>query len=184
MAAIASLTGSEPTVVALEGLAGSGKTTAADALRRESGDRPLTVVAADEFYQPDERDWRSWTPSEGYERYFDHVRLETELLRPLQQQQTARFATFDWVQRKPGPDRSVVPRGILVVEGIYLLKPQLRPYWDASVWVEAPRRLRERRLRARGEGDPDWITRWMRAEDYYLNVDQPSETATFVVSGG
>lgn len=183
MAAIARLATREPTIVAFDGLAGSGKTTVANAARRASGGRAVTIVAADDFYQPDERNWRCWTPRQGYERYFDHVRLESELLRPLRQRRTARFSTFDWQHRAPGPCRSVEPRDIVVVEGVFLLKPRLRPYWDASVWVQTPRDVRERRLKARGEGDRDWIERWMRAEDYYLEVDHPAEAATFVVLG-
>lgn len=91
MAAIAKLAAREPTIVAFDGLAGSGKTTIANAARRASGGRAVIIVATDAFYQPDLRNWRSWTPEQGYERYFDHVRLESELLRPLRQRRTARF---------------------------------------------------------------------------------------------
>lgn len=180
--AIAALRGDEPLLVAIDGLAGSGKTTLAGVIgARLAGGS--TVVSADEFYEPEERDWRGWTAREGYERYFDHGRLERELLQPIRRGRPARFSSHDWAQHAPGPRRDVDPRGVVLVEGVYLLKPRLRAYWSATVWVETPRDTRERRLRARGERDPGWIETWMRAEDYYVRVDAPAEAATFVVSG-
>lgn len=183
MSAIAKRSYDEPTLVAVDGLAGSGKSTMASALCEGSDDQRVTVVTADEFYQPETRDWASWTARQGYERFFDHQRLEEELLQALHQGLTARFSTYDWTHRRPGQDRTVEPEGIVVVEGVYLLKPRLRDHWDASIWVETPKDVRERRLRARGEGDTEWIKQWMRAEDLYVRIDAPAHAATWIVPG-
>ena len=71
----------------------------------------------------------------------------------------------------------------MLVEGVYLLRRELREYWDFSVHVDTPRELRQARLHARGENDAGWIARWAAAEDYYEQVEQPAQVANLVVSG-
>jgi uridine kinase len=170
-----------PTLVCIEGLGGAGKSTLARALAERSDD--LTLVHGDDFYGPEERDWRSWTPRQGYQRYFDHRRVEHELLRPLKAGQPATFQRYDWASNSLDGWGTVEPRGIVLVEGVYLLRRELRAYWDFSIYVDAPRALRQMRLHARGENDEGWIERWAAAEDYYERVEQPGQAADLVVSG-
>ncbi len=170
-----------PVLIAIDGLGGAGKSTLAEALRVRSGH--LAVVHADDFYGPEERDWATWTAAEGYERYFDHRRLEAEVLLPLAASRRARFQRYDWLTKSPGDWLSVDPSGVVAVEGVYLLRPRLRRYWDVSVYVDVPRQVRHDRLHARGENDAGWIGRWMRAEDYYEATVDPARTATLVISG-
>jgi uridine kinase len=173
----------EPILVAVDGLAGSGKSTIAGALPAELEGRHVSVVPVDEFYEPDVRAWRGWTARQGYERHFDHIRVERELLQPLRHRTPARYAAFDWTHRTGGGTRRVDPVGIVVVEGVFLLRPRLRGYWHASIWVAAPREVREHRLRQRAHGDAEWINQWMRAEDHYIDVDDPARAASLVVAG-
>ncbi|HST48341.1 uridine kinase family protein [Jatrophihabitans sp.] len=168
-------------LVCIEGLGGSGKTSLARQLAARSAD--ITLVHGDDFYGPEERDWRSWTPQQGYERYFDHQRVERELLRPLRAGQVARFQRYDWESNTLDGWVSVEPRGVVLVEGVYLLRRELRGYWDFSVYVDTPRELRQARLYARGENDAGWIARWAAAEDYYEQAEQPAQAADLVVSG-
>lgn len=140
------------------------------------------MVHGDEFYGPEERDWRTWTAEQGYEHYFDHRRLEEQVLKPLVASRQARFQRYDWLENSLGSWITVHPLGIVVVEGVYLLRPRLQRYWDASVYVDVPRLVRHSRLHARGENDAGWIDRWMRAEDYYESTVNPAQTATLVVS--
>lgn len=172
-----------PTLVAIDGLAAAGKSSLIAGLSSDTIGRPLVVVSADEFYGPEERAWQTWTPREGYERYFDHVRLERELLLPLRAHLVGKYRRYDWERRREGEVMEVRPGGVVIVEGVYLLRRRLREYWDASIWVDTPRDIRERRLRERGENDAGWIHRWMLAEDYYDEVDRPRDAATYTVSG-
>ena len=58
----------------------------------------------------------------------------------------------------------VWPCGVLLVEGVYLLRTYLRPYWDFAMYVDTPREVRLARANARGENDADWIARWAAAD--------------------
>ena len=174
-------TAEAPTLICIEGLGGAGKTTLARALAARSDG--IAVVHGDDFYGPEERDWRSWNPRQGYERYFDHRRIERELLQPLSAGRPARFQRYDWDCNSLDGWVTVAPRGIVLVEGVYLLRPELRSYWDFSIYVDAPRELRQARLYARGENDEGWIARWAAAEDYYEQLECPAQAASLVVSG-
>lgn len=173
----------EPALIAVDGLAGSGKSSFTADLAAARVGRALSVVAADEFYGPEQRPWRDWTPEQGHERYFEHTRLEEQVLAPLRAHQPALYQRYDWHRRQLGKWVEVQPSGTVIVEGVYLLRPRLRQYWDACIWVDAPRDVRERRLRERGEHDVDWIERWMQAEDHYEQLDLPRQAADYIVSG-
>jgi uridine kinase len=178
---LASTTIGRLTLVCVEGLGGSGKSTLAEALVDARPD--MQLVHGDDFYGPEGRDWRSWAPHEGYERYFDHRRLERELLQPIRRGDVARFRRYDWSSNALDGWIEVQPRGVVLVEGVYLLRDWLRPYWDFSVYVAAPRHVRLSRAYARGENDEGWIERWAAAEDYYVAVERPADAADIVVPG-
>jgi uridine kinase len=169
-------------LVCIEGLGGAGKSTLAGDVAAALPAAAF-VVHGDDFYGPEERDWRSWSPREGYERYFDHGRLESQLLRPLRSGSVARFQRYDWTSNTLGGWVDVRPKGLVLVEGVYLLRRELRSYWDLAIYVDTPRDLRQARLRARGENDEGWISRWTAAEDYYERVEQPAKAADVVVRG-
>jgi uridine kinase len=179
---LARLPGRSPTLVCLEGLGGAGKSTLSAAVVAASlGD--IVVVHGDDFYGPEQADWRSWSPEEGYERYFDHERLEHQLLRTLKSATPARFQTYNWTTNALDGWTTVAPQGIVLVEGVYLLRSRLRDYWDFAIYVDTPRDLRQDRLFARGENDDGWISSWAAAEDYYERLECPAAAADLVVKG-
>lgn len=171
-----------PQLICIEGLGGAGKSTLATMIQRRYPSR-IQVISGDDFYGPEARDWRSWSPRKGYLRYFDHRRLERQLLRPLRAGAVARFQRYDWPSNTLADWVEVRPEGLIVVEGVYLLRRRLRRYWDYSVYVDTPREVRLARMHARGENDPEWIERWAAAEDYYVRVERPSAHADLVVNG-
>lgn len=181
LAALPEPSAGRSTLICVEGLGGAGKSTLAEAVVNS---RPhIALVRGDEFYGPEERDWRSWTPPQGYERYFDHRRLEAQVLRPVWCGLSARYQRYDWDNNVLAGWAEVDPGGMVIVEGVYLLRPRLRPYWDLAVYVDTPRQVRQRRLHARGENDSGWIARWTAAEDYYERVHTPTRAADIVVEG-
>lgn len=116
---------------------------------------------------------------------FDWQHLRDQVLLPLKQGRTAHYQRYDW-----GADAlaewHMVDRAerVVIVEGIYTLRHELRPLYDLALWVDCPRDVRLARGLARdGAGDcAVWEQRWMPAEDRYVAAHQPQQTADFVVT--
>jgi uridine kinase len=170
-----------PSLICIDGLGGAGKSTLAEAVATERPD--VAIVQCDDFYGPQASDWTTWTPQQGYERYFDHDRLEDQVLRPLRSGSRASFQRYDWSANTLADWVEVDPDGVVIVEGVYLLRPRLRRYWDLAIYVDAGRDLRQRRMSARSQNDVGWINRWAAAEDYYESVERPSDFADVIVPG-
>ncbi len=169
-------------LVGMDGMGGSGKSTLAAAVASAVHGQ-LTVVHGDDFYGPEGRDWRSWSPRQGYEGYFDHLRLEEQLLEPLKRGEPGRFQRYDWSTNTLAEWVEVQPSGLVLVEGVYLLRLRLRQFWDLSIFVDTPREIRMSRAHARGENDTGWIEKWAAAEDYYLGVEDPARSADVIALG-
>jgi uridine kinase len=152
------------TLVGIGGHGGAGKSTLAAAIRGAQ------IVGTDEFWSGDG---------------FDLIRLEREVLRPLQGGVEARFASWDWVDGQARGERIVTPAGVVVVEGVCALHRRFRDAYAVRIWVEAPYDLRLARGVARdGEAARStWVDRWMPAEERYVAEDDPRSCAHLVVDG-
>ena len=151
--------------VVLVGIGGhgcAGKTTLAQMIPGAQ------CVATDEF----------WT-GDG----FDIGRIATEVVEPLTRGDAARFASYEWTTRAQRGDRTVVPHGIVIIEGVCALHSTLRDAYAVRVWVDAPADVRLARAVSRdGEhARAAWVERWMPSEERYVERDQPVECAHLVI---
>jgi hypothetical protein len=106
---------------------------AVDGPGRTSGDvaaalEPDAVVRMEDF----PRDRREGLdPQEAYELCFDWGRLVEDVLDPIAVGEAGRYIA--------GGDVIEVPaRGLVVVDGPFSTRPQLRGYYDLMVWVDGP----------------------------------------------
>ena len=150
-------------LVAIDGPGGSGKSTLA---RRLADATAATVVSMDDFYRPLPEEVRgSLSAAEGADRFFDRERLRDEVLVPLRAGRTALARRFDWDLDRLGEELLVVePEGVVIVEGVSTLRPELSRYWDLSVYLDVPRDVCRDRLLARGENSVVELDRWEAAE--------------------
>ena len=129
----------------VDGADGAGKTTFAGELapliaRRG---RPVVRVSADGFHRPRAERYRLGELSpEGYYRHaFDLEALIRHVLQPLGPggSLTYRRASFDLDADAPARDPVQVasPRAVLLVDGVFLLRPELRPHWEFAIFLEA-----------------------------------------------
>ncbi len=172
----------DPVLVAIEGPGGAGKTTLAEAI--QNGSKDVVVIHHDDFYRPmDEMERRALSPQEGYERYFDWQRLLRQLLLPLRRGEIAQYQIYDWMTGDVGKEWVYVyPRGIILVEGVYTMRPELFPYYDFTIFVDTDEKTRYKRVVERdGEGF-FWIRKWMEAENWYLEHWNPRDRADLVVN--
>ena len=170
------------TMVAIDGLTCAGKSTLAGQVAGALGD--ATVVSLDDFYRPAGAKERAILgPRESYDRYFDWKRLLGDVLTPLSSQSRARYRRHDWVNDRLAEWHEVVPRKVVVVEGVYSTRPELRPHFGVLVYVDAPREVRLARLLARGYPDMSWADHWMAGEDWYVKHVRPTLHVALVVDG-
>jgi uridine kinase len=159
-------------LVAIDGRGGAGKSALAEWLQRHL---PLAVVVhVDDFGRPgiayDDWDWD---------------RLREQVLEPMQAGRRTRYQVFDWNRDVLGDWQELQPVGIVIVEGVSILRHELGDPWDVRVWVEAPFELRLERGVAR-DGEPmrsTWLDEWMPQEDEYVARQNPLERADFLVRG-
>ena len=169
-------------VVALDGPGGAGKSTIARKLSETCN--LISIVHGDDFYAPMEEHARSaLTPENGYMRYFDWARMRSELLEPLSRGDRARYQRYDWGINQLAEWIDQPAEGIILIDGVYSFRPELRKFYGYSIFVDTPKAECLARLVKRGENTGKWIRRWRAAEDYYLTHMDTASAVSLVVSG-
>jgi len=168
-------------LVAIDGAGGSGKTTFARKLAVETS---ATVVEGDDFYRVlDMSEREKLDAYSGYMQYIDWQRFRSELLQPIRAGLAARCQRYDWDLNTLSGTIEVAPFGVIIIEGVYSCRPELREFYDLAVLVETPRAERLSRLRARGENSEEWIQRWDAAERWYFDRVLSKRGMDYIVSG-
>jgi uridine kinase len=169
-----------PLLVGIDGPGGSGKSTLARALAPRLS---ATVVEGDDFYQPSsQRDART-VDADGIGAGFDWERLRDQVLAPARSGSSTRYQRYDWDKDHLDQWRSLDRPAVVIVEGVYVTRDELRRYFSATLWVEAPYKTRLARGLERGASRRLWVEQWMPAEDRYRQRMQPQSRADLVVDG-
>jgi len=157
-----------PVILAVAGASGSGKTTLASELARTLGG---LLFSLDSYY----RDLSHLPLQErGLRNFDDPSMIEAPLLvrhlADLARGQAIERPVYSFSEyiRVPGETETVNPGSLVVVEGLFsLYYPELRPYYQLSVFVDTPddvcfaRRLK-RDMEERGR-DPESVRRQYEA---------------------
>jgi len=133
------------TLVAIDGVDGAGKTTFARELAEhvEAAGRPVIRASVDSFHRSRaERYARGRNSAEGFYRdSYDYELLKASLLDPLSSG-SGRFrrAAFNVESDAPvdSPLEDAVPGSVLIFDGIFLQRPELRRYWHLSILLDVP----------------------------------------------
>jgi uridine kinase len=169
-------------LIGIDGQGGSGKST----LARELAGllRDPTVVEFDDFYRP-ARERRHGKRDDEIGGDFDWRRLREQVLEPLTAGETARYQRYDWGDDQLAEWHAISPGGVVLVEGNSATRPELRSYYDLTIWVDAPEEVRLRRGVDRdGEhARARWVNEWMPEEDRSIAAWQPAAQADIVVDG-
>ena len=169
------------TLVAIDGPGGAGKTALSEAL--QASNLAATVVHVDDFYSSEGADPSSHlTPEEGCDEYLDWMALLELVIDPLTDGDPGYYQVYDWIAQKPDEWVTVEPRGVIIIEGVYAMRPQLRDLYDVTVYVETPKDTRLDRLDKRSD-NPVWVARWAEAEEWYNANIIPADYADVIVSG-
>ncbi|MGI8702785.1 MAG: uridine kinase family protein [Nocardioidaceae bacterium] len=143
-------------LLAIDGPAGAGKTTIANAVAAALADRGcrVDVLRLDDMYDG----WDGLDPA--LER-----RVWTQVLQPLGSGRVARWQAYDWHAGAFGEWHELGPGDVLVLEGCGAGACRYAPYTTLLVWVEAPADVRAHRLAVRDAdvSAPQWAA-WAAAE--------------------
>jgi uridine kinase len=147
--------GESPLLVGIAGGSGSGKSSLARALVAALGPGQAVLLRHEAYYRD-----RPVGDGEGTAVSYDvpdalDQPLFLEHLAGLRAGRTIRPPTYSFAShRRAGEGLAVVPRAIVIVEGVLLLwDPVVRAALDLKIYLDAPEDVRiERRLRLDGAG--------------------------------
>ncbi len=175
--------------VGIDGVDGAGKTTFADELREALTPcgRPVIRATVDGFHNPKTVRYRRGKSSpEGFYRdSYDYATLKTVLLDPLGSGGAGRFrrAVFDVDAdaRVDAPEEQAAPDSILLFDGIFLHRPELKGYWDYSVFLQVEW---ARNHRVRSQPPQAQQHRYQKGQSIYLRECEPWRCASIVIDNG
>ena len=116
---------------------------------------------------------------------FDWRRVRDQVLAPLRDDHPARYQRYDWAIDQLAEWHLVQPGGLLIVEGNYSTRTELRDFYDFTIWVEAPHDVRLNRGLERGGQDTKqrWLEEWMPEEERYIAAENPRARVDLVLDG-
>ncbi|MCY1143407.1 uridine kinase [Actinoplanes sp. Pm04-4] len=179
--------------VAVDGVDGVGKTTFAAELAqalRERG-RDVVQVSADDFHQPRAvRHRRGRDSPEGFWLdSYDYPALLRDVLRPLGPGGDRRFRRaahdlrtdaildLDW--------EIAPPEAVLIVDGLFLHRDELRGCWELTIFLDAPFELTVARMAERDGSHPDpehpSLARYVGGQRLYFAACHPQDRADVLI---
>jgi uridine kinase len=182
-------------IVGITGIDTAGKSELATALHRVLVDRrmPSSLVHVDDFHRPRAERYAADLPEPRryYERSIDFDRLEREVLRPLRRDghlqiklRLLDLRTDAWtLERAISVDRG----GVVLLEGVFLFRPEVRQYLDLKVFLHVDeavvlRRAQARDLPAQGaEVLRKYREKYLPAQCAYLSLYPPQTHADVLI---
>lgn len=181
--------------VGIDGVDGAGKTTFANDLAAEVFRKGRSTIRAsvDDFHNPRIQRYARGrgSPDGFYLDSYNYDAFRVLLLNPLSPGGSGRFAPksfnhgidapvpLDWKQAEPG--------AALILDGIFIHRPELRIYWDISIFLKVGFETSIPRGAQRGAsfGSPDIHAesnrRYIGGQKRYFAECAPEESASIVI---
>ena len=162
----------EPILIAIDGPAGSGKTSLANQLSNKLNS--ATTIHMDDLYNG----WDdALTPT--LTRH-----LEEWILDPLTQQATVKYQKFDWTSSEYGSPIEVRDIQLLILEGVGAAQEIIRQSADLTIWIEVGPQIGLARVLNR-DGDQllPYMLKWQERERAHFLKDQTKENCQIFIDG-
>lgn len=157
-------------LVAVDGHAGSGKSTFAGLLADALGGAP--VLHTDDLATHEEL--FAWGD-----------RFREQVLEPLSRGEGARYGIYDWVRREFTEQRELPPAPVVVLEGVGTGRRTLRPHLACLLWMElAPEHSWERGQLRDGPALAAFWNGWIPTERGHFAADPSRPYADLLVQQG
>jgi uridine kinase len=179
--------------VAVDGVDGVGKSTFARQLAATltGRGRDVVQVSADDFHHRRERRHRRGRDSaEGFWLdSYDYDALIHDVARPFGPDGSRRYRPARHDLRSDDvldlPWQTAAPGAVLVVDGLFLHRDELAPFWDLSVFLDAPFEVTVARMAGRDGSHPDpahrSLRRYVGGQRLYFAACAPHERADVLV---
>ncbi len=185
-----------PVRVGIDGVDAAGKTSLADELIEPLLNHNRSVIRSttDGFLNPKDIRYQQGRDSAlgYYEDSFNYDSIISNLLKPLGPggNLTYRSHAFDYEinSEVDAPLERAPSDSILLFDGIFLHRPEIRDYWDFSIFVQVDfdviiSRAQERDLHLHQTAAMIrslYETRYIPGERIYLETESPSQKATVI----
>ena len=161
-----------PILIAIDGPAGSGKTSLANQLA--SNLKSATTIHMDDLYN-------------GWEDALTATltrHLEEWVLDPLTQHQSVKYQKFDWINSEYGPTVEVSDVELLILEGVGAAQARIRQQADLTIWIEVGAQIGLARVLNRdGTQILPYMLKWQERESAHFIKDQTKENCQIFIDG-
>lgn len=167
-------------VVAVDGNCGSGKTTGVRMIAESLG---CSVIQMDDFYlTPAMRTKNRRSEPGGNVNY---ERFKEEVLPFIKSREPFSYRKYDAPSNRFVGDIEIASSELVIVEGAYALRPDLRAEYDLSVFSKASYELQVTRLAAReGQYVEEYKNIWIPLENAYHEFFDLEKNVDIVINVG
>ena len=163
-----------PSVIGIDGPAGSGKTTLSAEISTfaEGAGKSVQTIHMDDLY----RGWSKPLNSDLYTRMrsiIEDHRNGAELT----------FSKYDWLRSEFSPAVTYESTDVLILEGVGSCSSSIRPLHDLSIWIEVNDELGLQRVLTREPYlDMDLMRQWQIMERKHFAEDETKNASDFSLS--
>lgn len=167
----------EHTIIAIDGRCASGKTTLADRLSKFFC---CNCVHIDDFFlQPHQRTPDRFSlPGEN----IDHERFRDEVLLPLKCGLPFSYRRYDCRTQSLGSPVHIDPGRLTIIEGVYSCHPELRSFYDLTIFMRiSPELQRERIIKRSPDLAERFFSTWIPLEEAYFTAFDIENSADQII---
>lgn len=187
-----------PVLVGIDGVDAAGKTTLADklAVRLKECNRQIIRASIDGFHNPKAIRYRKGrnSPNGYYQDSFNHHLIIDKLLKPLSSGDLKyKEVVFDYRidDEVNVPSKKADKDAILIMDGIFLFRPELLNYWDIKIFLDVSFDMTLQRAikRAKDQETPDseqeiidiYNRRYIPGQRLYFQEASPQEKVDILI---
>jgi len=160
------------TLIAIDGVAGSGKTTLALKLATDLTDS--YVVHMDDLYD-------GWNNPLSQKLT---ARVISQLLNPISKQMSVSYQVFNWKLNRFTDFKSVPQSKYLILEGVGAAQREFRPYMNKIIWIECDPNLGYNRVIARdGEQVKQEMLKFLIDQNNHFLTELSKNAADYTLNG-
>lgn len=165
-----------PVIVAIDGNCTAGKTTLAAQLANQYD---CNLFHMDDFFlQPHQRTPERYAEVGGN---VDYERFRTEVLLPLESQQTFAYRPFACKTLTFSEPVTVFPKQLTIIEGSYSLHPYFGDPYDLKILLTVTPELQRMRILQRPQHlHQSFFDRWIPMENNYLETFQIAKRCNLI----